>query len=275
MIIDGRKIASDITNKLTGEVASLSFEPILVDILVGDDPVSMSYVKIKKRVSERVGLEFRLEHLINIDQSGLEEAIKKISAETRMCGLILQLPLPQGFNSQAACDLIPEIIDVDLLNKRSQVKFYNNEISLIPPTAGAVLEVLDSINLDLRTKNILVVGQGSLVGKPVTHLLRNRGLEVYTADRRTTNIGELMGVADVIISGTGKAHLIKADMVKEGVVIIDAGTAESSGEIVGDVDFENVSLKAAHISPVPGGVGPVTVAKLIENVITVAKQKSN
>ncbi|MDD3663505.1 MAG: bifunctional methylenetetrahydrofolate dehydrogenase/methenyltetrahydrofolate cyclohydrolase, partial [Candidatus Pacebacteria bacterium] len=151
--------------------------------------------------------------------------------------------------------------------------FYNNKEGLGYPTAIACLRILDSVNLDLKDKNIVVLGQGTLVGRPVTHLLRSRGFNVLTIDSHTENISSLLKNADIIISGIGKGKFIKGDMVKEGVVIVDAGTSEENGSVIGDVDFESTLEIASYLTPSPGGVGPVTVAVLLENVLKVAENK--
>ncbi len=183
----------------------------------------------------------------------------------------MQLPLPSHLNAERILAAIGEQVDVDLLNPVTSQKFYGNQTTFIPPTAGAILHILDSLPIDLSQEKFLVLGQGSLVGKPVTHLLNNRNYNISAADINTTDTVELMLGASVIISGVGKPKLITGDNVTDGVVIIDAGTSESAGKIAGDVDFDSVEKKARFITPVPGGVGPVTVAKLIENVVTVAE----
>jgi methylenetetrahydrofolate dehydrogenase (NADP+)/methenyltetrahydrofolate cyclohydrolase len=142
-----------------------------------------------------------------------------------------------------------------------------------PPTAAAIVEIIDSLNLSFVGMSILVIGQGELVGKPITKMLTSKGLKPQIADKNTSNLPELLLSADIVISGTGQAGLITGAMIKPGAVIIDAGTAESNGGIVGDVDFASVKDKASFISPVPGGVGPVTVAKLLANVVKVAQTK--
>ncbi len=274
MIIDGRKISADVLEDLKKEFASLSFKPLFCDVLVGNDVVSMSYVKIKGRSAEQVGMEFKLAHFSeSINQKELIDKIKKLNQLPNICGLIVQLPLPSKFSKQAILDAITPEIDVDCIGLVTSKKFYEGDFSLIPPTAAAVMKMLDSLNLDLFKKNILVVGQGQLVGKPVSFLFERRGLKINIADKFTKNTPELIKQADVIISATGQPKLITGDKIKAGSIVIDAGTAESDGGIVGDADLESVSKIAGYFSPVPGGVGPVTVSMLLKNVLIVAKQK--
>lgn len=275
VIIDGRKISAQIRDKVKAEVATLPFVPVFCDVLVGDNEVSRSYVDMKAKACEEVGMKFlRAEFPENISQAELEEQIKRIAQTENLCGLILQLPLPKNLNKDSAARHIPALVDVDFLNKQTESAFYNGELrDFVSPTPGSVLELLDSLKLDLSSKKIVIVGQGDLVGKPVAYLLKRRGLtNVSVIDKATQNPAELASTADVIISATGVPGLIKPEWAKEGSVVIDAGTAESSGMIVGDLDPQTIPKLLAY-SPVPGGVGPVTVAKLLENVLKVARAK--
>jgi methylenetetrahydrofolate dehydrogenase (NADP+)/methenyltetrahydrofolate cyclohydrolase len=272
IILDGRKIAQSILDEVKSEVAKVHFQPVFCDILVGDDPASKQYVGMKGRMAEKVGIKFRgADYPSSITTVELISEIKKISQETNMCGLIVQLPLPLSIDKQAVLDAIDPRIDVDCTGNVNTELFYLGKAYVEFPTAAAVMEILDNSKTDLKNKNFLVIGYGQLVGKPVSFLLEQRGLKVNIARSKTENILELMKKADVIVSAVGKPKLITADKIKPGCIIIDAGTAESDGGIVGDVDFDSVKQLAAFVSPVPGGVGPVTVAKLLSNVLKVAK----
>ena len=194
-----------------------------------------------------------------------------------MCGIIIQLPLPKHIDRQNVLDSIDPKLDVDCLGKSASEKFYgsyNSKNDLGFPTALSCMALLDSINFNLKDKKIVVLGQGMLVGKPITALLRFRNLLPTIITDQTENKKELIKEADVIISGMGKGKYITGDMIKKGVVLIDAGTSESEGGLVGDVDLESVKDTAGYVSPVPGGVGPVTVAMLLQNVLEVAKSFS-
>ncbi len=274
MLIDGRAIAHDLNLHTKQRIERLSFRPLLVDIVVGNDPASLSYVKIKEKKALESGLLFELHQLPF--ESTTEEVISKIeelSAREELCGLIIQLPLPSHLDTKQILDTIPERVDVDLLNSRSSEKFYSNESDLIPPTAGAVVQILDSLPEDWNTKKFLVLGQGELVGKPVAHLLKQRGYDVAVADNSTAEVNQMILEADCVISGVGKPGLVTGDKLKQDVVVIDAGTSEAEGSIKGDVEQETVELKAKYLTPVPGGVGPITVAKLLENVLLVAESR--
>lgn len=273
-IIDGRKIKEDILEQLKTEVAALPFTPIFCDILVGGDPVSASYVRIKAKTAEQVGIKFKTaEFSENITTEELVEEIKNLNNVPYMCGIIVQLPLPGHLDRTVILDSINSSLDVDCLNSVTSQNFYNNNDSFSYPTALACMEIIDSLSLDLHDKKIVVLGQGVLVGRPVAHLLRLRGLDVSTIDRKTENYLTLLKEADVIISAIGRGRFLTGEMIKEGSIIIDAGTSEENGSVVGDVDFDSVSQVAFAVTPSPGGVGPVTVAMLLSNIIKVAKNK--
>jgi methylenetetrahydrofolate dehydrogenase (NADP+) / methenyltetrahydrofolate cyclohydrolase len=279
VIIDGKKIANDTLSGLKQRLAALPFRPVLCDVVVGDDPVSLSYVKIKQKTAEKTGLDFRLVQLAeNSTTAGVIAALQITQQDRHLCGLIAQLPLPGHLDKDAVLSAINSAVDVDCISPKSAALFYGGSAAVCtPPTAGAIVHILEDghLGLELEKKKILVVGQGELVGRPVTFLLRQKGYNVVTADRSTAmeELSSLALSADVIISGAGRAKLITKLMVKPGAVVIDAGTSESGADIVGDVDFEGVREVALAISPVPGGVGPVTVAKLLENVVKVAEKK--
>ncbi|MFA5841179.1 MAG: bifunctional 5,10-methylenetetrahydrofolate dehydrogenase/5,10-methenyltetrahydrofolate cyclohydrolase [Candidatus Paceibacterota bacterium] len=280
-IIDGKKIRDEILEKVKQEVSSLSFQPIFCDVLVGDDLASKQYVQMKGRTAEIVGIAFHTANFLSsINTNELIKEIEALNKMPNMCGIIIQLPLPSHIDRQAVLDAIDQKLDVDCLGTIASQKFYNNydkKNDLAFPTALASLAVLDSLNFDnnpstaLRTRKIVVLGQGMLVGKPVTALLRSRNLSPFTVDSKTTNKEELIKDADIIISGLGKGGYITGNLIKKGAILIDAGTFETEGGIIGDVDLESVKDIAGYVSPVPGGVGPVTVAMLLNNVLTVAK----
>ena len=282
--MDGKKIRNELLNKVKNEVATLSFQPVFCDILVGDDPVSLQYVRMKTKTAESIGIKFHNVHLSeNINEEEFISEIKKINEIPNICGLIVQLPLPDKFDKQRVLNVISSTIDVDCLNTETSDLFYQNKSVLDFPAALACIHILDSLNLNLqdpaiilRAGKIVVVGQGMLVGKPVAHILKNRGLSVDVVDSGTKDEIKKMFLknADIIISATGDGKSIKGDMLKQGVIIIDAGTSESNGGISGDVDLDSVQGVASFVSPVPGGVGPVTVAMLLNNVLQVAKEKS-
>ncbi len=273
-IIDGKKIRNKILISIKKEVASLPFQPIFCDVLVGNDKASAQYVQMKKNRAEEVGIKF---HSANFPETikteDLIKEIKKLNKVEHMCGIIVQLPLPESIDTRAILNTIDSNLDVDCLGKVASEKFYGGLTSVCPPAALACIKLLDFSGVSLKNKKIVVLGQGKLVGKPVSALLKFRGLKSVAISSKSKNKKEIIKEADVIISGIGKGKFITGDMIKKGAVLIDAGTSESEGSVVGDIDFESVKDKAGFISPVPGGVGPVTVAMLLNNVLHVAKNK--
>jgi methylenetetrahydrofolate dehydrogenase (NADP+)/methenyltetrahydrofolate cyclohydrolase len=273
-VIDGKKIRSEILTKIKKEIASLSFQPIFCDILVGEDPSSMQYVKMKAKTAESVGIKFHNAFFPDsINTEDLVREIKILNKIPNMCGIIVQLPLPGTLDRRKILDAIDPRLDVDCLGTVASEKFYKGEINCGFPTALACMKLLDSTGVSLQDKKIAVLGQGDLVGKPVAALLQFRGFHPDIIRSKTENKEEIIKNADILISGMGKGKYITGNMIKRGAILIDAGTSESNGGIVGDIDFESVKDIADFISPVPGGVGPVTVAMLLNNVLNVAKKK--
>lgn len=274
-LIDGRKLRGEILARIKKEVAELSFKPVFCDVLVGEDPASLQYVETKARTAEMVGIHFHKAIFpISISTEDLIKEIKLLNKIPNMCGIIVQLPLPEHLDRPKILDAIDSHLDVDCLGTSASEKFYkeyDDQIDLAYPTALACLALLETLNLDLRNKIIIVLGQGELVGKPISALLRYRGLNYQPINEETPNKEYFLRQADIIISGIGKGKYITGNMIKYGAILIDAGTSESNGGIVGDVDFDSVKNVASYVSPVPGGVGPVTVAMLLNNVLKVAK----
>lgn len=271
-IIDGRKIASGIIENIKKEISRLDFVPLFCDVLVGEDLSSVQYVGMKAKKAESVGIHFhKATFPASISTEDLIKEIKILNKVENMCGIIVQLPLPESIDKKAILDSIDPHLDVDCLGSIASDKFYNGDTSLGFPTALACMALLDLLNLDLKNKKVVVLGQGILVGKPVTALLHFRNISPLVVRSKTENKEKIIKEADVIISGMGHGKYITGDMIKKGAVLIDAGTSESGGGIVGDVNLESVGDVASYVSPVPGGVGPVTVAMLLNNVLKVAK----
>ncbi|MCX6752749.1 MAG: bifunctional 5,10-methylenetetrahydrofolate dehydrogenase/5,10-methenyltetrahydrofolate cyclohydrolase [Candidatus Nomurabacteria bacterium] len=272
-IIDGRKLRDNILEKIKNEVKDLSFTPVFCDVLVGEDPVSMQYVRMKNKTAESVGITFyNAIFPENITTEHLVQEIQKINELENMCGIIVQLPLPLHIDKTKVLDVISPKLDVDCLSTITKEKFYKGETKLASPAALACVELLDSLNLDLNNKKIVILGQGELVGRPVTALLNFRNIHPEVLTSQSMNKQEILKNADIIISGIGNGKYINSSMIKQDAIIIDAGTTEENGGVVGDVDFESVKDIASFVTPVPGGVGPVTVACLLNNVLQVAKK---
>lgn len=279
-IVDGNQIAEGILRELAARVALVAreckFTPRLTVFLVGQNLASLSYIAKKQKMGEEIGVAVSLRTLPeSADETELLKLVSLENGNPETSGIIVQLPLPREFNRQRVLDLIVTDKDVDCLSTTNFLELAKLEDpQFLPPAAAAILKILDYHQVLLANKNILLVGSGDLVGKPLAALLLRRGFSFRLANRYTPDFEDLTREADVLISGTGAPGLIRGDAVKEGAVVIDAGTtASSEGEIKGDVDFESVKEKASLIAPVPGGVGPVTVAMLLQNVVKSAETR--
>lgn len=259
MIIDGRAIAKKLALKLKEEISSLGGSLRLDVILVGEDKASAQFVGIKEHFGQSIGVEVRRhEYEANVPEEDLINLITRLNADDKSTGIIIQLPLPSHLNSEKLINLISPNKDVDALGKEARV---------LSPVVGAVQEILKQAEVEVKDKKVLVLGQGKLVGKPIAIWLTQMGALVDIADKETKNIPELLKQVDIVVTGIGQPHFIKPEMIKEGVILIDAGTSESSGQLVGDADL-SCADKCAIFTPVPGGVGPITVAKIFENLLT-------
>lgn len=273
-IIDGKILAQEIMADVAVRVRTLPFSPVFCDVLVGSDPVSASYVRIKAKSAEKCGIVFKEATFDeSISTESLFQQIEGLNKEPHLGGLIVQLPLPKHIESKKIIDAIDPELDVDCLGSFNKNLFYSGAAVMVPPTAAAIMKILQSLPVDFAGKTIVVVGQGELVGKPITYLCKRRGYTVITADKATVQLSDVTLRGDIVISGTGVPGLITGSMIREGAIVIDAGTAESNGGIVGDIDYETVAPRCSYLSPVPGGVGPVTVAMLLDNVIRSLEKK--
>src|SRR3989344_9023451 len=264
MLVNGKKIASEILEELKAKIGAGPC-PTLGVILVGQNPASLTYVGAKKKRGEEMGIAVKVYNFSEtITQEVLEAKIQEAVAAGHD-GIIVQLPLPAHIDRQKILDLVPPDMDVDCLTTANKQKLQQGTPVFLPPAPAAVLEILEYHGIDLTEKKALLVGMGELIGKPLAAILRGRGFhfdEIYLGHG---NLAEQGPEADVIISGTGKAGLITGDVVKQGAVVIDAGTAGTDKGVVGDVDTASVEVKASLLSAVPGGVGPVTIAMLLRN----------
>ncbi len=271
--LDGKKLAAEKLDELHRRVREFAAPPLFVDVVVGEDAVQRAYVKLKGQTASRLGIAFRSEDLpAGAGEGQVIESIRNIARLPNLAGLIVQLPLPAGISRRAVLDAVPPGVDVDCLGGENQRRFYAGGPAPVPPTAAAVVALIDSVPGLPKAPVCAVVGQGELVGKPVAFLLQRRGWRVLTADSSTKDLAALTGQADVVVSGVGQPGLVTAAHVKPGAAVIDAGTAEWGGQLVGDVDAASVSAVAGWLTPVPGGVGPLTVAMLLSNVVDAAER---
>jgi len=279
-LIDGKTIAQTIKESVAQDVATLKKKgvtPKLAVVLVGDDRPSATYVKKKGEAAQAVGIEFELHKFDhNITQEQLIENILDIQKKSYLSGIIVQLPLPAHIDTNAIINTIKPEFDVDCMTDISLGKIVMQTHTLIPPTPAAVLSILDSLHIDLTGKNITIVGTGQLVGRPLSLVLLNTKASVTTCNQTTTDIKEKCLAADIVVSGVGKPNILTGDMVKSGAIVIDTGVSYTKdGKIQGDVNLEEILKKNAHVTPTPGGVGPITVAQLLHNTVECAKKKAH
>ncbi len=271
MILYGKPVAQAIEEELKQKIKVLKAKnilPFLAVILVGDDPASVLYTQMKQKKAESLGIGYRLYKFPDdIAEENIITIINDLNLNKNVSGIIVQLPLPENFDTAKILANIDPKKDVDGLNCGPALPAGR----YAPTTAGAILELLDFHKIDLAQKKVVLVGHGKLVGQPLEKILSEKNIDLIVCDSKTADLNSITKTADIIISGVGKPGLIKADMVKSGAIIIDAGTAESSGQTVGDIDPE-VYTKVASYSPVPGGVGPITVMKLLKNVVEAAEK---
>lgn len=271
MLIDGRVIAREITELLACEVSKLSQKPSLTVFVLSSDAATQQFIRIKKRIGESVGVDVRIVELP--ETTTTNELISHVhDAVATSNGIIVQLPLPEHIDFKKIQEAIPASHDVDCLGTEARIRFENGDMSLLPPVVGACKEILERADIDVAEKNAVVVGKGILVGSPMSAWLSHWGCGVASLDSNDT-LKEFTKKADIIVLGAGAPHILKPDMIKEGVVLLDAGTSESGGKVVGDADPECVQ-KAALMTPVPGGVGPIAIAMLFHNLLLCVKCQS-
>ncbi len=278
-IIDGKAIAQSIKDKLKAEVITLRAAaeraPCLAVVLVGNDPASEVYVGHKKKACAEVGIESRSITLAgDITQAALEQHLKQLNEDPSVDGILLQLPLPAHLNSQSAIDLISPRKDVDGLTPVSQGLLIWRRPAHVSCTPAGIMELVRSTGINLTGKRAVVIGRSVLVGAPVATLLGHAGATVTGVHSKTVNPAAICREADVLVVAAGVKHLVGSEWIKPGAVVIDVGIHRGEdGKLTGDVDFKEVAAKAAWITPVPGGVGPMTIVSLLRNCVSAFKAR--
>jgi len=274
MIIDGKKLSQEVIENLREERKKLSGKIRLAAVLIGDDPASLSFIKQKKKVGEKIGIELRLyRYPTTIKTKELRHQVGKLCRLPANKGLIVQLPLPSSINTQSVLNAILPLKDVDVLCEKNLGAFYTGRLPILPPVVAAIRFILEKYKISLEGKNVLIIGRGRLVGKPAMIWCVNQRATVIEANQKTKNLPELMKEADVIITSAGKPDLVKGDLVKPGVIIFDAAVMTEKGKLRGDCDLDSLREKARLITPVPGGLGPLTVAFLYANLLELIKRQ--
>ena len=279
VIIEGKELAKKIRENLRIECEELNKRGIkskLAVIMVGDDSASKVYVRNKSKACEDVGVEYE-EYLLSSDvsQKELIDLIKKLNQDETVNGVLLQSPIPSNLDINEAFITIAPEKDVDGFNPVNVGKLVLNQDTFVSCTPYGIMKMFEEYNIDLNSKNVVILGRSNIVGKPLIHCCLNKNATVAICHSKTQDIKNISSKADILISAIGRAHFVTADMVKENAVVIDVGINRlDNGKITGDVDFENVEKKASYITPVPGGVGPMTIAMLMNNVIKATKRQN-
>ena len=276
-IIDGKKISAQIRGSIKEETARFIAEtgvtPGLAVILVGSDPASQIYVRNKKKACEEVGFK-SFEYLMpeSTTEEELKELVNKLNHTSEVHGILCQLPLPKHISEKAVIESISPMKDVDAFHPVNVGRIMTGDYNFLPCTPAGIMELIKSTGVEIAGKKCVVVGRSNIVGKPMAMLLLHANGTVTMCHSKTKDLKKECLEADILVVATGKAKMIKADMVKTGAVVIDVGMdRDENGKLCGDVDFEEVSKVAGYITPVPGGVGPMTIAMLMRNTYTAVK----
>ncbi|MDD3646478.1 MAG: bifunctional 5,10-methylenetetrahydrofolate dehydrogenase/5,10-methenyltetrahydrofolate cyclohydrolase [Candidatus Gracilibacteria bacterium] len=273
MLIDGKKIAGKIFEDIKKEVSRMSKKPALGALLVGDNSSSIRYIEQKKKWAEYVGIKFILKKLPeHVSENEILSTIESFNTDDNISGYIVQLPLPSHIDEKKIIKSISPKKDVDGFHPENQGKLMiGDKTGFSPCTPAGILELLKSTEIDYIGKQVVVIGRSNIVGKPITTLLINEGATVISCNSKTPNIRKFTIDADIVISAAGKPGLLTLDMIKKDAIVIDVGFTVIEGKIYGDADTHNMDLAGVKVTPVPGGVGPLTVAMLMKNTLKSGK----
>lgn len=277
-ILDGKQIAKDYRQGLQNQVEALKekgFTPKLSVILVGNDGASQSYVRSKKKVAEKIGM---ISEIVHLEETATEEEVlnelNRLNNDDSVSGILVQVPLPKQVSEQKILEAINPDKDVDGFHPINIGKLYIDEQTFVPCTPLGIMEILKHADIDLEGKNAVVIGRSHIVGQPVSKLLLQKNASVTILHSRSKDMASYLKDADVIVSAVGKSGLVTKDVVKEGAVIIDVGnTPDENGKLKGDVDYDAVKEIAGAITPVPGGVGPLTITMVLNNTLLAEKMR--
>lgn len=277
-LIDGKAISAAVKEQVRAEVANLAEKGIktgLAVIIVGEDPASKIYVANKKEACEALGIVSQ-EYALPADTSEEEllALIKELNAAPNINGILCQLPLPSHLDEKLIINSISPDKDVDAFHPHNVGRIMIGDYDFVPCTPAGIMEILAYEGISVEGKTCVVIGRSNIVGKPMGMLLLHKNGTVTICHSKTKNLAAICRTADILVAAVGRANFVTADMVKEGAVVIDVGMNRTEGKLCGDVDFENVKGKASAITPVPGGVGPMTIAMLMKNTLTAAKRQN-
>lgn len=279
-IIDGKAVSKQVRERVAEETAQLKkkgITPGLAVIIVGDDPASQVYVRNKERACEEVGFyseKFALPE--NTTQQELNALVKELNERPEISGILCQLPLPKHLDDKEVINLIDPLKDVDAFHPVNVGAIMIGDYHFLPCTPAGVMELIHSTGVEITGKKAVVMGRSNIVGKPMAMLLLHENATVEITHSKTVDLKSITSQADILVAAIGRAKFVTADMVKDGAVVIDVGmNRDENGKLCGDVDFESVKDKCSFITPVPGGVGPMTISMLMQNTLTAAKIQKN
>jgi len=266
-ILDGKKVNQEKMQYFKEKIKNLGSRPSLIVLTINPGEASNIYINQKEKACKEMGIDFN-KHIFSetVSQDEVISIIHKLNEDDNVDGILLQLPIPAHLNTHDIINEIDPSKDVDGLTDKNAGGLIHNQNVLNPCTALGVIDLLDAYNIELKGKNVLLIGRSDLVGKPLIPMFLNRDSTVTIAHTKSGNLQKLAKSADIVVVAAGSPGLLTADMVKDGVIVIDVGINRIDGKIVGDVDFDAVKEKASYITPVPGGVGPMTIASLIRNI---------
>lgn len=271
-ILDGsalaKKIRLQVKDKTDKLVEKYDITPHLVVVLVGADPASQTYVRFKEKACKQVGIKSTIiEKEENILETDLINLIEELNNDKTVHGILLQLPIPKHLNSDKIINIIDPKKDVDGFSDENVARLSKNQDTLVPCTPLGITKILDEYQIESQGKHCVIIGRSQIVGKPMAQLMLQRNATVTICHSKTENIKDMTRQADILIAAVGRAHMVDESFVKDGAVVIDVGVSRVDGKLYGDVDFEAVFDKASYITPMPGGVGPMTIACLLENTL--------
>ncbi len=268
-IIDGKKIAQEVRNEIKEKIKSIGKTPGLAFILVGDNPASQVYVKGKDKACKEVGIYSEVYNLKEeTTEEELLELIDRLNQESKINGMIVQLPLPKHINQHLVIDAILPEKDADGFTPVNIGEMFLGRNRIVPATPKGIIKLIESTGIEIEGKHAVIVGRSNIVGKPTATLLLQKNATVTICHSKTENLTEITKQADILVVAVGKPKFLKKNMVKRGAIVIDVGINRLENKLVGDVDFDEVKEVAGYITPVPGGVGPMTIAMLLENTLT-------
>ncbi len=274
-LLEGKLLAEKIKEEIRRQAAFLRFKPVLASIMVGENAGAAAYVKSQQKVAEALGIEYQLHKLAqDSSEPHLVDFIQELNSNKSINGIIIQMPLPQQIDYKKISQFILPDKDIEGMHPQNIGKIIFGKAKLVPCTAAAVMELISASGIDLYGKEVVIVGHSEIVGKPLTLLLLDKFATVTVCHIGTSKAGKLeehVRKAEVLIVAVGRVGLIKGEWIKTGAIVIDVGINHVAGKIVGDVEFEEAEKRASYITPVPGGVGPLTVTMLMRNLVEAAK----